>query len=94
MNDLKIIHYFCAENCHNMIIFFNYTKLYYNMEEIFITEEELEYLTDVPQMVCEEAASIKPRMTAEEAIKACNGITLEEFSKRLDEAIMRLIPNP
>ena len=64
------------------------------MKEIFITEEELEYLTDIPMVVSEEAFPLKPKKNFEEAVKACNGITLEEFSKLLDEAIIRLIPNP
>jgi len=65
------------------------------MEEIFITEEELEYLTDIPAVVCEETVSYKSRksqMSFEEAVKACNGITLEEFSKMWEESINRLIP--
>ena len=67
------------------------------MEEISITEEELEYLTDIPTVVCEETVPYKSRksqMSFEEAVKACNGITLEEFSRRIGEAIDRLIPNP
>ncbi|MCL1934133.1 MAG: hypothetical protein FWF53_10040 [Candidatus Azobacteroides sp.] len=64
------------------------------MEEIFITEDELEYLTNVPDVVCEKEVPYKSRMSFEEAVKACNGITLEEFSKMLDEAIMRLMPDP
>jgi len=62
------------------------------MEEIFITEDELDYFTNVPQTVAEEASCIKPKMSFEEAVKACNGITLEEFSEKLSEAINRLIP--
>ncbi len=64
------------------------------MDEILITEQELEYFTNVPNVVCEESPSLKPQMSFEEAVKACNGITLEEFSNRIDEAIRRLIPNP
>ena len=64
------------------------------MEEILITEQELEYFTDVSSMLCEEEISLKPEMSFEEAVKACNGITLEEFSKNIGEAIRRLIPNP
>jgi hypothetical protein len=33
-------------------------------------------------------------MSFEEAMRACNGITLEEFSKRLDEAIIKTMPDP
>jgi len=66
------------------------------MEEIYITEEELEYLTDVPDIACEDAGTYgyKRQMSFEEAVKACNGITLEQFSRNIDEAIRRLIPNP
>ena len=64
------------------------------MEELFITEEELEYFTNVPTVLSEEAVSFKPKMSFEEAVKACNGITLEEFSRNIGEAIKRLIPNP
>ena len=62
------------------------------MEEIFITEEELDYFTTVPQMVCEEPVSMKPELSFEEESKDC--ITLEEFSKLWDESIRRLMPNP
>ena len=62
------------------------------MEEILITEEELEYLTDIPERVCEEAISYNLKKSFERESKDC--ITLEEFSKLLDEAINRLIPNP
>ena len=64
------------------------------MEEILITEEELDYLTDIPQTVAESPASYgeEPEMSFEEAVKACNGITLEEFSKMWEESINRLIP--
>ena len=34
------------------------------------------------------------KMSFEEAVKACNGITLEEFGKMWDESIRRIIPNP
>ena len=62
------------------------------MEEIFITEEELDYFTEISGRVCEEEVPYKSKMTFEEEAKGC--ITLEEFSKLLDEAILRLIPNP
>lgn len=64
------------------------------MKEIFITAEELEYLTDLPDLVCEETVPYKSPMSFEEAVKACNGISLEEFSNLLDEAIIRLMPDP
>ena len=65
------------------------------MEEILITEEELEYLTDIPHTVAEESAYYKEsKMSVEEAMKKYNAVTLDEFSKLLDEAIDRLIPNP
>jgi len=66
------------------------------MEELLITEEELAYLTEIPTMVCEDAAPYmcKSQMSFEEAVKACNGITLEQFSRNMDDAIRRLIPNP
>ena len=64
------------------------------MEEIFITEEELKYLTDFPDMVCEGMVPYKSQKSFEEAVKACNGITLEEFSKMWEESINRLITNP
>jgi hypothetical protein len=66
------------------------------MEEILITEDDLDYLTDIPSVICEPEIVYKSKseMTFEEAVKACNGITLEEFSRRIDEAIRRLIPNP
>ena len=62
------------------------------MEEIFITEEELEYLTNIPNMVCEKTVLYKSRISFEEESKDC--ITLEQFSKNIDEVIKKLIPNP
>ena len=65
------------------------------MEEIYITEEELEYFTDVPTVVCEETVHYRPhklQASFEEESKDC--ITLEEFSRMWDESIRRLIPNP
>jgi len=64
------------------------------MEELYITEQELEYLTNVPSVVCEDATPYGLQRSFEEEVKACNGITLEQFSKNIDEAIRRLIPNP
>jgi hypothetical protein len=61
------------------------------MEEIYITEDELEYLTNIPDLVCEETVQYQSKMSFEEAVKACNGITLEQFSIMWDESIKRLI---
>ncbi len=64
------------------------------MEELYITEKELEYLTEIPTMVGEPLVPYKRKsqMNFEEAVKACNGITLDEFSKIWEESINRLIP--
>ncbi len=62
------------------------------MEEICITAQELEYLTDIPTMACEPQAPYGSQMSFEEAVKACNGITLEQFSNMWEESIKRLIP--
>jgi len=63
------------------------------MEEIFITAEELGYLTDVPMIACEGTVSYgKSKLSFEEEAKGC--ITLEEFSRMWDDSIRRLIPNP
>jgi len=64
------------------------------MEEIYITEQELEYLTDIPNVVCEPAVSYKTKsqMSFEEEAKDC--ITLEQFSRMLEESINRLMPCP
>jgi len=64
------------------------------MKEIVITEEDLEYFTHIPMIACEKKAYYNSKIHFEEAVKACNGITLEEFSRNIDEAIRRLIPNP
>ena len=64
------------------------------MEEILITEQELDYFTNISDRVCEETIPYQSKMSFEEAVKACNGITLEQFSKNIDEVIRRLIPNP
>ena len=60
------------------------------MEEIYITEQELEYLTNVPDEVCEAPAPYKSQRSFEKESKGC--ITLEEFSKMWEESINRLIP--
>ena len=62
------------------------------MEELYITEEELEYLTNIPSFVCEDAAPYKRKFqkSFEEEAKDC--ITLEEFSMMWEESINRLIP--
>ena len=63
------------------------------MEEVFITEEELDYFTEIPTIVCEKEVRYKSKISSfEEESKDC--ITLDDFSKLLDEAILRLIPNP
>ena len=63
------------------------------MEEISVTEEDLEYLTDIPMAVCEDAVPYnKSNFSFEEEAKGC--ITLEAFSSMWDESIRRLIPNP
>ena len=62
------------------------------MEEIFITEQELEYLTNIPNVVCEKTVPYKSRKSFEEESKDC--ITLDQFSKNIDEVIRKLIPNP
>jgi len=62
------------------------------MKEIFITEQELEYLTDIPTMAGEETISYNSKMNFEKESKGC--ITLEQFSRNIDDAIRRLIPNP
>ena len=62
------------------------------MEELLITEEELEYLTNIPDAVCEDDVLYKSELqkSFEEEAKDC--ITLEEFSKRMEQSINRLIP--
>ncbi len=60
------------------------------MEEIYITEQELEYLTNISDEVCEEPVSYKSQKRFEEEAKDC--ITLDEFSKMWEESINRLIP--
>jgi len=63
------------------------------MEELYITEEELEYLTEIPTMVCEDAAPYKSKSQRSFKEEAKDCITLEEFSRNIDDAIRRLIPN-
>ena len=63
---------------------------------MYITEEDLEYYVNpVPTYTVNEATVLYGhQMSFEEAVKACNGITLEEFSKMWDELIendLRLI---
>ncbi len=62
------------------------------MEELYITEEELEYLTEIPTMVGEPLVPYKRKSerTFEEEAEGC--ITLDEFSKMWEKSINRLIP--
>ena len=62
------------------------------MKEIFITEQELEYLTNIPDVVGEEVIPYNSKMSFEKESRGC--ITLEQFSRNIDEAIKRLILNP
>jgi len=62
------------------------------MQEMFITEEELEYYSLPTSVVNEPTIPYKHQLSFEEESKDC--ITLEEFSRRIGEAIKRLIPNP
>jgi hypothetical protein len=62
------------------------------MEELYITEQELEYLTNIPGVVCEDATLYKRKSQKSFEEEAKNCITLEEFSKMWEESINRLIP--
>jgi len=56
------------------------------MEELIITEEELDYFTNIPNKVCEETTPYKTKISSfEEESKGC--ITLEEFSIMWKNAI-------
>ena len=57
------------------------------MEEIYITEEELEYYSNPisTDMLNDETVPYKPRISFEEESKGC--ITLEEFGKMWKDAI-------
>ena len=57
------------------------------MEELLITEEDLDYFTNIPDKVCEATIPYKSKKSFEEEAKAHNCITLDEFSKLLDDAI-------
>ena len=57
------------------------------MEELFITEEDLDYFTNIPGRVCEEEVLYKSKRTFEEEVKAHNCITLEEFGKMWKDSI-------
>jgi len=58
------------------------------MEEILITEEDLEYLTDVSNVVCEETVPYKTKWNSfEEEVKKHKCITLEEFGKMWKDSI-------
>ena len=62
---------------------------------IYITEEELEYLTNVPDMINEGNEALYSSEEEYEALRASGELcTIEEFSNAIDEAIMRLIPDP
>ena len=62
------------------------------MKEMFITEEELEYYSNPAYVVNEASVPYKSQLSFEEESKDC--ITIDEFSRRIGEAIKRLIPNP
>ena len=61
------------------------------MKEMFITEEELEYYNTPTSVVNESSVPYKSQRSFEEESKDC--ITIDEFSRRIGEAIRRLIPN-
>jgi len=60
---------------------------------MYITEQELEYLTNIPDMVCEDAVPYKAKSQRSFEEEARDCITLEEFSRNIDDAIRRLIPS-
>ena len=62
---------------------------------MYITEEELDYYSNPisTYTVNEANISYKPQMSFEEIIKRHNCITIDEFSEKIGEAIMRLVPN-
>ena len=62
------------------------------MNEVYITEEELEYYTNVPNTLNEGMVGILSREEFARETQDC--ISLEQFSNNIDEAIRRLIPNP
>ena len=62
------------------------------MKPIYITEEELEYLTNVPNTLNEENEMIFSEEEYERDSKDC--ITLDQFSENIDKLIRELIPNP
>jgi len=66
------------------------------MENICITEKELEYYSNPisDEMVMEAVVPNKSEMTLEETLKYYNCITIDEFSEMWDESIRRLIPDP
>ena len=56
------------------------------MEELIITEEELDYFTNIPDRVCEDATPYRTKNSSfEEESKGC--ITLEEFGIMWKKAI-------
>ena len=62
-------------------------------DSIYITEEELEYFTNVPDMINEgNEAHYFSEEEYERDSQDC--ITLEEFGRRIDEAIDKLMPDP
>ena len=64
-------------------------------EPIYITEEELEYFTNVPDMINEGNDMNYSSEEEYESLRATGELyTLEEFSNAIDEAIRRKIPNP
>ena len=62
------------------------------MKPICITEEELEYFTNVPDRLDDDNEGVLSLEEFEREAQNC--ITLEEFSERIGEAIRRMIPNP
>ena len=61
-------------------------------EPIYITEEELEYLTNVPNTLNEENMVYSSEEKYERDFP--NTISLEEFRDKWIESIRRIIPNP
>ena len=63
-------------------------------EPIYITEDELEYFTNVPNMINEENIVYSSEEKYNELLASGNFVSLEEFRKAWHESIDRIMPDP
>ena len=63
-------------------------------DPIYITEEELEYLTNVPNMINEDNIVYSSEEKYNELLASGNFVSLDDFFRMWEESIDRIMPDP